>query len=114
MDEVRFHDNLLYLGKTIVSFEKKIMEIINDGDRIFVLLSFPMNQETSYDDCHNLYCYDYKGNRQWQVGERTKGSDTVFTMIRIFDSVLYATDFFGRRYSVDKDSGELMAMQIVK
>lgn len=55
------------------------------------------------------------GNRITRpIGQRPKGDDTVFTMININDSVLYANDFLGRRFSVNKESGMIENMNITK
>ncbi|WP_312503371.1 hypothetical protein [Lacrimispora sp.] len=114
MNEVRFNNNLLYIENIEISFRSKIMQIKHEGDKIFVLLNIPPKKELSYDDCHNIYCYSNMGKMLWQIGERPKGDDTVFTMINIIESELYANDFLGRRFSVNKDNGSIEKMNITK
>ena len=114
MNEVRFKNNLLYIGNNEISFVNKIIQLKHDYNKIFVLLGIPPRKELSYDDCHNMYCYDSEGGKVWQIGQRTKGDDTVFTMISISDSVLYVNDFLGRRFTVDKENGLVEDMIITK
>lgn len=68
----------------------------------------------SYDDYHNIYCYSSEGDKLWQIGKRPRGDNAVFTMINVTDSVLYANDFLGRRYTVNKDNGTIGTMNIVR
>lgn len=114
MIEMSFSNNILYLGNAVIPFENKIIQIKNEDDRVFVLLSIPPKKELSYDDCHNVYCYDIDGKMMWQIGQRPKGDGTVFTMINIIESVLYANDFHGRRISINKNTGMIEKMNITK
>lgn len=50
----------------------------------------------------------------WQIGVRTIGNETVYTMISFDNKYLYANDFMGRRYYVDKNTGEIQGMMIAK
>lgn len=114
MNEIRIDNNLLHIGNIKITFENKIMQYKIIGNKIFVLLNITPKKELSYDDYHNIYCYNSEGKKIWQVGKRPKGDDTVFTMINIIDSVLYANDFFGRRFSVNKENGIIENMNITK
>ncbi|MFC6335085.1 hypothetical protein ACFP56_20835 [Paenibacillus septentrionalis] len=113
MSEIKMDNNIIYIENVQITFENNIMQVKNEGDRIFVLLSIPPKKTLSYDDCHNIYCYS-EGQRMWQVGQRLNGDDTVFTMINLIDSVLYAHDFLGRRFSVNKENGMIDKMNITK
>lgn len=114
MSEVKFKDNILYIGDVKVSFDTKIMQMKSEEDKIFVLLNITPKKELSYDDCHNVYCYNSEGKILWQIGKRPKGDTTVFTMINIVESVIYVNDFLGRRYSVNKNNGIIEKMNISK
>ena len=114
MKKVIVEGNLLCIGNMQISFENKIMQVKQEENYIFVLLNIPPKKELSYNDCHNLYCYDSAGNRIWQIGERPNGDDIVFTMVNIIDSSLYANDFLGRRFWVDKCTGIIGGMNITK
>lgn len=114
MNEVKFNNNLLYIGDLEIRFDNKILQIKQELDKIFVLLSIPPKKELRYDDYHNVYCYDWMGNQIWQIGKRPKGDNAVFTMINIIDSVLYVNDFLGRRFIVNKDNGTIGIMNVTK
>ena len=49
-----------------------------------------------------------------RIGVRPKGKPTVYTMINFDDKYLYANDFMGRRYYIDKNTGEIQGMMIAK
>ncbi len=44
----------------------------------------------------------------------TERKSTVYTMINFDDKYLYANDFMGRRYYIDKNTGEIQGMMIAK
>jgi len=114
MSEVKFAENILYIGDVKIPFANRIMQLKKDEDKIFILLHIPPKKELEYDDCHNIYCYDCTGKEVWQIGQRPKGDDTVFTMINLIESVLYANDFLGRRFSINKENGIVENMNITK
>lgn len=114
MKKVKINDNLLYVGDLEIRFENRILHIEQEKDKIFVLLNIPPNNEMNYDDYHNIYCYDFTGRKIWQIGERPRGDSAVYIMINIINSVLYANDFLGRRFIVNKETGTIGTMKITK
>lgn len=114
MNNIKIDNNLLYIGDVLITFNNKIMQYKTDSDKIFILLFITPKKEFSYDDYHNIYCYNYMGKKIWQIGPRSKGDDTVYTMINLIDSVLYANDFLGRRFVVNKENGTIGNMNITK
>ncbi|MDR2088478.1 MAG: hypothetical protein LBP73_03880 [Clostridiales Family XIII bacterium] len=114
MNNANIENNLLHMGDMEIAFENKISQLKQEGNRFFVLLDIPAKEELCYDDYHNIYCYGNDGRKVWQIGKRPKGDDAVFTMIDMVDSVLYANDFLGRRFKVDKETGIVGDMNITK
>lgn len=114
MNEVKFENDLLHVGNLKIRFNNKISQIKQEPDKIFVLLNIPPKKELNYDDCHNIYCYNFSGNKVWQIGNCPKGDNTVFTMMNIIESILYVNDFLGRRFVVNKENGTLGTMNITK
>ncbi|MEB3751168.1 hypothetical protein [Geobacillus icigianus] len=114
MNEIKIDNNSLFIGNNQITFEDKIMEVKIDGDKIFVLLHITPRKKLDYDDCHNIYCYNNHGEKIWQIGQRPNGDDTVFISIDLVDSMLYANDFLGRRFLVNKESGKIEKMYITK
>lgn len=92
----------MYVGDLEIKFKNKILHKVQEADKIFVLLDIPSTKEMNYNDYHNIYCYDFAGNKIWQIGKHPKWDSVVFTMIHMIDSILYANDFAGRRFIVRK------------
>lgn len=114
MNNVKFKGNKLFIGKKELSFAEDIYQVEQDGDEIYVLLDIPMKEELTYDDFHNIYCFSVEGIKLWQIGVRPKGDKAVYTMIKFKNSILYVNDFLGRRYIVDRGTGEIKDMSVVK
>lgn len=114
MNRIKFESNILKVGGKEIAFKEQIYQIKENNYKIFVLLDIPQKEEYSYDDFHNVYCYSHEGERIWQIGNRDKGDNVVYTMINVGETILYANDFMGRRYSVNKLTGEIENMEITK
>ena len=111
---ISFDKNILYIGDKNIVFEDEIFQVKIEDDKIYVLLDIKPKEKLTYDDCNNVFCYSGKGRKIWQIGVRPKGNPTVYTMINFDDKYLYANDFMGRRYYIDKNTGEIQGMMIAK
>lgn len=114
MEDAKFENNMLFIGNQKIIFNSNIYQVLCENQKIFILLDIPPKKFLSYDDYHNVFCYDGSGKRIWQVGERNKGDDSVYTMITLSNSQLYLNDFLGRRYKVNKDTGCICEVAITK
>jgi hypothetical protein len=114
MRKINFEDNILYIDNKELIFSDEICQVKIDNDKIYVLLEIPPKDKLSYDDFHNIFCYSIDGEKEWQIGVRSKGDEAVYTMIDFDDKFLYANDFMGRKFSVDKKTGETKGMIITK
>jgi hypothetical protein len=112
MKEITFSGKILNFGRKQVEFTDEIDQIKIDDHRIYVLLDIPLRQELSFDDFHNVFCYSTNGEKLWQIGDRPIDDEEVYTMFNFDDGFVYANDFLGRRYSVDKNTGEIRGMII--
>ena len=114
MKNISFDKNILYIGDKNIVFEDEIFQVKIEDEKIYVLLDIKPKEKLTYDDCNNVFCYSGKGRKIWQIGVRPKGNPTVYTMINFDDKYLYANDFMGRRYYIDKNTGEIQGMMIAK
>lgn len=92
------------------------MEKIND--KYIVLLNIPQRVELGKDELNNVLCYDETGKMCWQISDKLPSSiiskeQIPYIAIHIMDGKLYATDFWGRKFSVDVENGELLDVKIV-
>ena len=114
MEKVSFFGKTLNIGEKKVVFDMEIEKIQSINEKIFVLLKIPARKKMSYNDLHNIYCYSADGEMIWQIGKRSKGDDVVYTMIRIDNSDLYANDFLDRQFLINKNTGEIINMRVVR
>lgn len=114
MSKISFEENVLYIADRELTFSDEIDQLKVDNDKIYVLLDIQPKEKLSYDDYHNVFCYSIGGEKVWQIGVRPKGDEAVYTMINFDNDFLYANDFMGRRYSVDKGTGEIKGMMVTK
>lgn len=115
MKEISYDKNIVIFNQKKVVFQYDIMQLAIESENVFILLKIPFNnQELGYDEYHNIYCYNIKGDKIWQIGKRAKeiDDDIVFVMINIKGDKLYANDFLGRRFSVDKLNGNIDSSRI--
>ena len=114
MTNITYKGDIVYFAQENIAFSENISQIKQDDDIVFILLDIPPKQELTYDDYHNVYCYSSNGEKIWQIGARPNGDKAVYTMINTDDTHLYANDFMGRRYTVDKRSGLIRDIKITK
>lgn len=114
MNGIDFEKNILHISNNEIIFKDEICQVELDNDKIYVLLDIHPKEQLSYNDYHNVFCYSNEGHKLWQIGVRPKGDTAVYTMINFDNEFLYANDFMGRRYSIDKDTGEIKDMMVTK
>lgn len=114
MSKISYNGNYIEINRKKVVFNDNIYQVIENFNKIYILLDIPFSKELSYDDYHNIYCYSINGDRLWQIGVRPKCDDAIYTMINLDDYCLYANDFLGRRYKVNTETGQIEGMSIAK
>lgn len=111
---IAFENNVLYIGNVEHTLPEKIDRVEQDCENVYVLLDIPTRKDLTYDDYHNVYCFSITGEKRWQIGIRPRGDESVYTMIGFDNTWVYANDFLGRRYFVDKKTGSVMKMIVTK
>lgn len=67
---------------------------------------------------NNILCYDEQGIMCWQISNKLPSNivskeQIPYIAIQVIDGKLYATDFWGRKFNVDTENGELIDVKIV-
>lgn len=114
MSKVKFNGSELFINDNVVDFQENILQAEEDDNRIYVLLDIPTQKRLVFNDYHNIYCCSKQGEVIWQIGKRPQSDDAVYTMISFDGEYLYANDFYGRRYTVDKNNGVIIDVRIAK
>lgn len=96
-------------------FEFDIRAVVQYKEKYIILLGIPFNKT----EINNIYCLDSQANLIWQ-------SEDLFTrypelknplpyeQIGIKDDTIFASDFYGRNYKINADSGKIEEINIVK
>ncbi len=93
---------------------KKISSVISDGNLFFAIL------EPSLEELSNVFAVDKEGKTIWQI-KNVQPKDNmeyiVSPMVGINlseDNHLFATDLMGRKFRVNKETGKLQGIEVVK
>lgn len=117
MDEINVGKNILSLENISVITKYPIKKVEKLNSKYVVLLKIP-RVELGFEELNNISCYDETGNKCWQISNNMP-SDIIskeqipYVAIQVKDGKLYATDFWGRRFNVNIDTGRLIDVKIV-
>lgn len=117
MDEINVEKNILSLDNISVITKYPIKKVEKLNNKYVVLLKIP-RVELGFEELNNILCFDENGNKCWQISNNMP-SDIIskeqmpYVAIQVMDEKLYATDFWGRRFYVDIDTGRLIDVKIV-
>lgn len=118
--KIKFNENEMLLNNIKISFKYTIQEAIELSEKVIVQLNMPTGIDLGYDELNNVFCYDYRGNKVWQIKPQTlvgreKMDPMPYELIYANNNEeLFATDFMGRRFKVDIKSGEIIDFSIAK
>ena len=112
-----FHNNILCIDNIKITTKYPIKDVKRVDDKYVILLEIP-HVELGIDELNNILCYDEKGKMCWQISNKLPSSiickdQMPYVAIRIIDRELYATDFWGRKFRVDVNNGDLKDVKIV-
>lgn len=115
---MNFNNNNLQLDDVVVTTKYSIKKVLETEEKYIVLQKIP-RVELGYDEINNILCYDKCGNILWQISNKLPASiassDQVpYVDIRMERDSLLATDFWGRRFTVNIETGYLEDVVVVK
>lgn len=95
-------------------FKYDIRKVVKYEGRYVVLLSIPFNSQ----EINNIYCLDSQGNLVWRSEDLATLYPTIknlpYEQMGIKDDAIYASDFYGRNYKINLDTGKIEDCTIVK
>lgn len=99
----------LKIGEKNITFTLNIRDVKQAGQFVVVLLEVPNGDDT----LNNIYAYDLNGKLKWQVQPVTeKFSDLVnplpYENMFCEDNKISASDFYGRKFWIDLETGKLL------
>lgn len=117
MNGIFVEGNTLSIGQTKITVKYPIKKIENLNGKYIVLLKIP-RVELGVDELNNILCYDGQGRMCWKISNKLPSNivskeQIPYIAIQVIDGKLYATDFWGRKFNVDTETGELIDVKIV-
>lgn len=117
MKEVSIDGNILSIGHTKITAKYPIKEVERINEKYIVLLKIP-RIDLGVEELNNILCYDENGKMCWRISDKLPSNiasteQIPYVAIQIIDEKLYATDFWGRKFNVNIENGELIDVRIV-
>ncbi|WP_196595856.1 hypothetical protein [Pectinatus frisingensis] len=110
----RIKDNTLFINSKYVKFDFDIRDTMEYFGYVLVLLSIPFTKS----DINNIYCVNKFGEIVWRVEDLNllypNLKNLPYEQMGIKDGILHASDFYGRNYMIDLDTGKINGCKIVK
>ncbi len=96
-------------------FEFDIRTVVQYKEKYIVLLGIPFNRT----EINNIYCLDAQANLIWQSEDLSTRYPELknplpYEQIGIKDDTIFASDFYGRNYKINADSGKIEGINIVR
>ncbi|EAF5665933.1 hypothetical protein ACKTFP_001969 [Listeria innocua] len=118
---MQYKDNELEISGKKIKFPKKIDEIKQNDEYVFVRLAIIMNSSEYIEgEDNNVYAIDKMGNIVWQIKNFPPKDNLEFTCSPIVlmyvdeSNHLFVTDFSGRRFKVNLKTGDMQMVSITK
>ena len=94
-------------------FEFDIRAVVQYKEKFIVLLGIPFNRT----EINNIYCLDAQAKLIWQSEDLSTRYPELknllpYEQIGIKDDTIFASDFYGRNYTINVDSGKIEGFNI--
>lgn len=117
MSEVSIEGNILTIGQTKIIEKYPIKKVERIDEKYIVLLRIP-RVELGFEEINNILCYDKNGMICWRISNKLPSNiiskeQVPYVAVQVIDEKIYATDFWGRKFNVDIQNGNLISVKIV-
>lgn len=106
------HNKILLEGKTL-QFNNKIIEAVEYGGKVVVV--FDTDEDGGYD---NVFCYTLDSKLLWRINPAPIDiggtARSPYVGVDVIDGNCRTIDFFGRRFLVDMENGQILSKDIVR
>lgn len=106
------HNKILLEGKTL-QFNNRIIEAVEYGGKVVVV--FDTDEDDGYD---NVFCYTLDSKLLWRISPAPIDiggtARSPYVGVDVIDGNCRAIDFFGRRFLVDMENGQILSKDIVR
>lgn len=102
------------IGSMCRHFEYDIRTVLQDKEKYIVLLAIPFDSK----EINNIYCLNSCADLVWQAEDLSVRYPSMLNLpyeyMRIKDGAIFATDFYGRSYKININSGKIEGYNLVK
>lgn len=106
------HNKILLEGK-VLQFNNKIIEAAEHVGKVVVV--FETDEDGGYD---NIFCYTLDSKLLWRIKQAPMDiggtARCPYVGVDVIDGKCRAIDFFGRRFLVDMENGQILSKDIVR
>lgn len=119
-NKVEYVNNELTISGEKIVFQYNISELKSNNNYIFVRLEIPSGRKLTEEELCNVVAVDESGSIKWQIKNIPPQNNPDYICAPIVgmnldvNNILFVTDFMGRKFQVNQDTGDLQQIEIVK
>jgi len=110
---IEIQDNKLFVNGKGIQFNNKIIDAVEHENKVIIV--FEMDEDGGYD---NVFCYKLESELLWRIKQAPieigGTARSPYVGVDIIEGNCRAIDFFGRRFLVDIENGEIVSKDIVR
>ena len=110
---IEIQNNKILLENKVLQFNNKIIEAAEYDGKVVVV--FKTDEDDGYD---NIYCYTVDSKLLWRIKKAPIDiggtARSPYVGVDVIDGKCRAIDFFGRRFLVDMENGQILSKDIVR
>ena len=111
----QYEKNHIEINNNSYDFEFDIRAVIEHKEKYVVLLAIPFNKT----EINNIYCLDGQAKLIWQseyISVRYPELKNLlpYEQMGIKDDIIFASDFYGRNYQINVNTGKIEGVKTVK
>lgn len=119
-NNVEYADNELTISGEKIVFEYNISKLKLNNNYIFVRLEVLFGRKLTEEELCNVVAVDESGSIKWKIKNIPPQNNPDYICAPIVgmnldvNNILFVTDFMGRTFQVNQDTGDLQQTEIVK
>lgn len=110
----QYNGKHIKINNACCDFEYDIRTVFEYNGKYIILLAIPFDSE----EINNIYCLDSNANLLWQAENLSVLYPSILNLsyeyMGIKDGTIFASDFYGRSYRLNIDSGKIEGCNFVK
>jgi len=110
---MKIQHNKIFVGDKVLQFNDKIIEAVEYAGKVVIV--FETDEDDGYD---NVFCYTLDSKLLWRIKQAPIDiggtARSPYVGVDVFEGKCRAIDFFGRRFWVDMQNGQILSKDIVR